>query len=241
MFTIKASELKHLPFIVKTLSKMAERNLKRRQMRKVGCEVIHLESFVADYFQHKHSSIYSEAKQFYEKLRHRYPSKRNLKKTDEYKVWKINHNSSNAQSSEQPTPSSPEHGYTDNLELRIPLMNNDSIQKNPASNPETIQTLTEEEIHPSNPASNPETIETRIEEEIHPSNPASNPETIETRIEEEIHPTLTGELDTNIMDEIIADLRSDPDINRFMVELEHEMYFEEYQTDIDGDTDDTYL
>ena len=61
---------------------------RRRQLRRTHRTKIRRELLISEYIQHKYFDIYSEAVQFYNMLNNLYPTKYDLKKTHEYKVWK---------------------------------------------------------------------------------------------------------------------------------------------------------
>ena len=63
---------------------------RRRELRKTQRSITRRELLVADYVQYKYSDIYTEAVQFYNVLNDLYPTKNDLRKTDEYRVWKMN-------------------------------------------------------------------------------------------------------------------------------------------------------
>ena len=50
-------------------------------------------TFINEYIQHKYFAIYREAAQFYNRLNTLYPTKRDLRKCNEFKRWKMNLNS----------------------------------------------------------------------------------------------------------------------------------------------------
>ena len=66
------------------------RNERRRVLRKAQSYTSRRGTFVADYVQNKYNNIYVEAIQFHDLLNDLYPGKTDLKKTEEYRVWKNN-------------------------------------------------------------------------------------------------------------------------------------------------------
>ena len=69
---------------------LTRRNERRRVLRKAQSHTFRRGTFVADYVQNKYNNIYVEAMQFYDLLNNLYPGKTDLKKTEEYRVWKNN-------------------------------------------------------------------------------------------------------------------------------------------------------
>ena len=60
----------------------------RKQQRRTRRNKIRQELIISEYIQLKYFDIYSEAAEFYSVLNNMYPTKHDLRKTDEYKVWK---------------------------------------------------------------------------------------------------------------------------------------------------------
>ena len=114
---------------------VAKRNVVRRRELRMQYRVnVRKSMFLSQYIEHKYPNIYSEATEFFNALDRRYPLKRDLTKTVEYKAWKNIEPSSftprqNPETRRNIEPSSftprknPEtrRGMT-NFELKIPLM-----------------------------------------------------------------------------------------------------------------------
>ena len=187
---------------------MAEKNTERNRLRKEKVQAERLELYVADYVKHKYKSIYNEAIQYFSMLRQQNPVKLNLKKTQQYRDWvkqQGDHGAHNEQLQQVP-----EYGFYDNLRLKITLMDGDNIKEkseNPAS-----ETLEEKS---KNPAS--ETLEEKSK------NPAS--ETLEMLVEEcigegNIQPSLEEVLPFDLIDEIMEELKRDPELENIFEELD---------------------
>ena len=187
---------------------MAEKNTERNRLRKEKVQAERLELYVADYVKHKYKSIYNEAIQYFSMLRQQNPVKLNLKKTQQYRDW-VKQQGDHGAHNEQPQQV-PEYGFYDNLRLKITLMDGDNIKEkseNPAS-----ETLEEKS---KNPAS--ETLEEKSK------NPAS--ETLEMLVEEcigegNIQPSLEEVLPFDLIDEIMEELKRDPELENIFEELD---------------------
>ena len=187
---------------------MAEKNTERNRLRKEKVQAERLELYVADYVKHKYKSIYNEAIQYFSMLRQQNPVKLNLKKTQQYRDW-VKQQGDHGAHNEQPQHV-PEYGFYDNLRLKITLMDGDNIKEkseNPAS-----ETLEEKS---KNPAS--ETLEEKSK------NPAS--ETLEMLVEEcigegNIQPSLKEVLPFDLIDEIMEELKRDPELENIFEELD---------------------
>ena len=164
--------------------------------------------FVSDYIYHKYYNIYSEAEEFFNSINSQYPTKRDLKKTPEYLVWKnqihpqtdiipaggpqpsslsqepLAHGTGEPKSREQPSSPNQERVYTDNLHLRIPLIRH---------KPKSATTVTTE-------------IQETVTEEI---------------IQEgTIYPSIHEEISSEQMQKIIEELSLDPDLKDMFIEFE---------------------
>ena len=126
-----------------------KRVTRRRELRKTQKTIHRRELFVSDYIHIKYNDIYAEAVKFYDALDGQYPIKNDLKKTDEYRLWKINvkkaSSSLNAQIHQTPiqpqagtsgSTQTPRQIYSDNFELKIPLM------VHPSVTPKTTESVT---------------------------------------------------------------------------------------------------
>ena len=73
------------------MSKMLkrERLARRRETRTKQRNQEREDLFICDYVKHKYPTIHAEALQIYEALFNHYPSKIDLRKTEEHKLWKI--------------------------------------------------------------------------------------------------------------------------------------------------------
>ena len=154
---------------------------RRRQLRQEHSLNVRKCLFLIDYIQNKYVDIHSEAVQFFDAIDRRYPGKRDLTKTIEYKEWKRHIVASTTQksgkdSSRDPTKSSTLEKNTetiphfDNFQLRIPLMEMNQNTETTTVNEGTINPV--EAIPPEQPTlqtlSNDMVLTPSITEEISP-------------------------------------------------------------------------
>ena len=223
---------------------MAERSAKRRQARKARTDATRLDSFLADYIKHKYNNLYNEAKQFYDMLRHRYPSKLDLKKTKEYEFWKNNTGinltatRSNAQLETLQTPpqsSKQTQPVPSDFEQPSP---SDSEQPTSPSDEQTHS------VHPDQCDYNdnlqlriPLMKVTSIQKE-----PMIITETLETVTEETlavgaIQPSLEQKISDELLEQIIEELQGDPELHNIFSTLEEQIDFEQLGMDIEINDD----
>ena len=224
---------------------MAEntRNVRKRELRRERDSKKRRDTFAMEYIQVKHPNIYAEAIDFYHEINTNNPGKFDLKKTQEYKNWKLNFltkEPSTCQpitrqpatpelstdqpatpelSTDQPAtpepsacqpstpkspstfepPSTPEQTHTchDNLELKIPLFDKDTLRPT-----ETLQTIAEE-----------------------------------VRGEGTIYPSLQSEIPSDLIEKIIEELRQEPDLHDIFTNIEQQIEFEQLGEDINIDED----
>ena len=194
---------------------------RRRELRKTQKTINRRELFVSDYIHLKYNDIYAEAVKFYDVLDGHYPKKNDLKKTDEYRLWKINvkkaSSSLNAQIHQTPIQpqagtsgstqtQSPRQIYSDNFELKIPLM------VHPSVTPETTESVTATETMESVTAT--ETLET-----------VTATETLETFPVDATDPSLNQEISLEDMQKILEELREDPDLSSIFSIVEEQFDF----------------
>ena len=136
-----------------TRRKMAENatSLSKKEKRKERERERRIDTFAMEYVRAKYPKVYNEAMGFYNEIREVYPEKCDLRKTQEFKRWKIKQQEGEQTPKPPQTPAIPEppQTMTDNLELRIPLW--DTTTLTAARNLETVveEVLGEGVIYPS--------------------------------------------------------------------------------------------
>ena len=226
--------------------------------------------FVSDYIQTKYLHIYQEAAKLYNNLNELYPSKPDLRRTDEFRYWKnsiakdrsmpyirmprqkkrkfvhtphrnipiqlcmdstINltvlpnaeNQTSGSESSPTPAESPPAGSIHEKImQLRIPLLS--PSQRDPKSNEIPDETPVESnEIPDETPVESneiPDEIETVTEEVIQES-------------ADILYPSLLDEIAPEVIDNIIAELREDPELKDIVAGVEQQLEVEEVGLDID--------
>ena len=206
------------------------------------------ELFVADYIKHKYRDIYHEAVQVYQSLLKLHPEKHDLRKTVEHKAWK-------AMKSVTVHPVFITQGST-----TIPVLpqNVETLTSEPSSTEPTTTTTTPEPTtttpEPTTTTSEPPTPEpTTTPETMYSDNlrlviplmkspnshPGHNSETLQNVAEETLQEE-GGEhlnydqIDPEIMNQILAELRSDPHLKHLLTDVEYQ-FEQEMGLDIDMD------
>ena len=208
-----------------------KRVTRRRELRKTQKTIHRRELFVSDYIHIKYNDIYAEAVKFYDALDGQYPIKNDLKKTDEYRLWKIN--VKKASSSLNARTQAPRQIYSDNFELKIPLMVHPSVTPETtesvtatqtletATATETLETVTAAETMETATAT--ETLETVTAAETMETVTAA--ETLETFPVDATDPSLNLEISLEDMQEILEELRKDPYLSSIFSNVEEQFDF----------------
>ena len=180
---------------------MGERNERRRQLRKEKTQAERMELYVADYVKHKYKAIYDEATQYFSMLRQQNPWKLNLIKSNQYRL-RVKH-----QVNEHPQQVNehPQQVQTDEQ-----CFSNSLQLKIPLMDSANIKEKTKKTT------STVETFETLMEETI---------------AEGDIQPSLKDEIPSDLIEQVIEELKQCPELENIFEELDIAM-------DIDISDDD---
>ena len=198
---------------------MAERNEKRRQLRKEKTEADRIDLYVADYVKHRYKTIHEEATQFFSTLRQHNPFKLNLLKSKQYRQWvkqqQVNERPQKVQTDEQrfnkpQKVQTDEQHFNNNFQLKIPLMDCTWKEKTPAFTVETPTSTVE------TPTSTVETPTSTVE---------TSTFTFESMVQEivdegNIQPSFEEVISPDLVEEIIDELRKDHNLNEIFTDLE---------------------
>ena len=236
------------------------RNERRRVLRKAQAHTFRRGTFVADYVQNKYNNVYVEAMQFYDLLNDLYPGKTDLKKTEEYRVWKNNVTRDlssyfNLQQAPKAAPSSPEPlEQTQQPEC----VYSDSLQA-ASSSPEPLEQTQQPECVYSDSlqaaSSTPEPLEqtqqtkTAYNDKLQLKIPLMNSSTIlekstvttqtlqtiteETLASGVIEASSEHQIPSDIIDKIIEELREEPELQDIFTLIEQQVDFEHLGTDLE--------
>ena len=220
----------------------AYKSEKRRESRSQTRESI----FISEYVQNKYVRIFEEAAEAYNKLNNIYPRKPDLRRTDEFRLWKISV-SSNATVPSRIARQKPRQ-YRHITHRNIPLQQRVDPTASlsvPPDVPESPPAESESSPPPAKrPRAEPEkTMVLRIplltpsqgEPEAPVETPAESSESVMEEViqesSENLYPSLLDELSPEIIEKIIAELREEPAIKDVMTEEQIEV--EEVGLEID--------
>ena len=239
---------------------------RRREQRKQHRSDVRQGLFVVDYIYNKYPDIHSEAAEFYNAVNTRYPTKHDLRKTAEYKVWKIHIKGQQIPKRERPNPVHP------NIEpipfqirprAQIDVIGTGEPQPSGPSPSEGPSAPDTGEPQPSGPSpsegpSAPDTgepqppvyadnLQLRIPLRRYKSKTTTKrctdtTETVQTVTEEDIiHPSMLEEISPELIEKVIEELRSEPCLKDIFTNIEQQLEFEQLGMDIDVDIEDNAL
>ena len=201
-------------------------------------------TFVADYIKTKYPAMYEEAATFYNSINKLHPTKPNLRKTMEYRMWK----NEMAQANNQPLQPIPRQRdrFIKPTEYRNITTEINNTGETPTSPNQTNQLAGDKQFTLEIPLmTQSETVITQANQgeqpEIHEMEEGQQPETHDIQegeqpqmhVSEEgaplenIDPSLMDVVPPDVVEKIIADLQRDPSLKQIMDDLENEYVHEE--------------
>ena len=273
--SIKASEQLYLPFVVKMYHKRSrEEKDKYNEQRRSNKSKARQALFVAEYIQLKWFDMYDEACGFFNSLNVLYPSKYDLRKTEEFRQWKMEMQGkaktsakrrviyNNAESSSAATenfPQSPVESPPQSPVESPPQSPVESPPQSPAQSPPQSPA----QSPPQSPAQSPSQSPAQSSAEISPVQSPTVPEilqplnyndSMELKIELLQHdkikertvttetlqvithqeePLTLDDIPPERINELIEQLRDDPDLRDIFTSVEEQFEFEELGMNID--------
>ena len=207
---------------------------RRRQLRKANKIIVRRELLITEYVRHKYNDIYSEAAQFYQDLDNAYPDKHDLRKTQEYKAWRLSVERAHANIQ---TP--------DEIVVKASTTGSRSLspgqseqQESPSSTPD--QSEQQEAQPPTEKHPYVDNLQLRIplmpytSPKNHPTTSTETPETVteEMLAVDAIRPSLCEELPQDLFEKIISELRTEPELKDIFTNIQEQHEFEQIGLDI---------
>ena len=219
-----------------SLSRREKYNVNRRERQSKARQAV----FMTEYFYVKYSGIYKEAAQFYNQINAQYPHKHDLRKCEAFKKWKAREQNKTV---EQQTNRQTRERYHKLCYPDIPVEQAESPSSSEISTESPSNSISTE--NQSEQTESPDSTETPTSQktmclEIPLMKPSVVTETLsivtlqekplqaatEAIPQETIHPSLTEELPNDLVERIIEELRSDPEMATVMTGIEEELEFE---------------
>ena len=259
MFT-KASERLYLAFIFKMPQRTRAQQDKYNEQRQANKRKSRQALFTAEYIQTKYINVYEEATAFFNALNLLYPTKYDLRKTTEFREWKTvctygktsqqhqkrRRSYLDVENPPQISTCSQTQPHADTERTRT------ETQSPPHADTERICTDTESPPRPpisptpSSPTSStesPPSSPTRYNDKLQLEIPLLDydackkqtvtTQTLEIITEQEIQPITISDIPTERINEIIEQLRQDPDLRDIFSGVEEQFEFEQLGMDLD--------
>ena len=181
MFT-KVSERLYLAFFVKMGKTRAQQN-RANELRRMEKSKRRQAYFVAEYIQVKYFQLYGEAANFYNALNTLYSNKYDLRKTAEYRSWKMAFNGQKLKSIRKPSL----YENIENIAQQQPETEPQSPEtepQGPETEPQSPETEPQSpETEPQSPQTEPQSPETQPQSpETEPQSPQTEPQSPETEL-----------------------------------------------------------
>ena len=133
----------------------SEKVERRKELRRAQRSKVRQVLLITEYIQHKYYDIYAEAAQFYNQLNQKHATKYDLRKTREFRRWKIQVTGQTETTPKRPKPS---HG---NIETSVLVHPHFVINEDQALSPdpsEEAETLHEDQALSPDPSEEAETL-----------------------------------------------------------------------------------
>ena len=149
---------------------------RRKQQRRLHRSKIRQDILISEYVQYKYFDIYSEAADFYNALNNQYPTKYDLRKTDEYKNWKAGVTGELAR---EPKRLKPSHANIESSQFQTPIELHPQarITVTYEEQPQTPSDTGESQPASPNPSEHPQTPSDTGESRSASPNPSEHPQT----------------------------------------------------------------
>ena len=218
----KASDRLYLAFVVEKMERQVQLT-KRRERDRKRKEQIRQDQLMIAYIKIKHPTIYEEANQYYNTMNAIYINKKDLRKTARFKEVEAD-----------TTKRSSETVYHDNMILEIPLIQ-PATKKPEETDIATAETSEERMNLEAVNSIFPDIATTETSEE------RMNPDTVDSIFPDIATHTLVPELPADLIQQIIDELRADPELATIMDNIEDQVLYETEDLDIDIDIVDNLL
>ena len=232
-----------------------EKNQYKNNIRRQKRDETRQALLISDYIKHKQPEVYEEAASFYNYLNDLYPTKKDLRKTDQFKAIKlgftyVEKNGKRCYSKQvfQPISIDKPSTFTIDAQQIEPVQIEEATHSEgepETAKPEKIMQL---RIPLIKPAVFTQTISHVMEETIeqNPPQPIRNEENpLQTAYNEvladppQLQPTLSEEIPDEIIKKILDELHQDPELHNILDEVEQQIEVEQLDMDVDiADIDD---
>ena len=250
MFT-KASEQLYLSFIFKmprTRIQQDRHNEKRRQAQSKARQAV----FSMEYIQIKHPEIYNEACEFFTLINSRYPDKHDLRKTNEFLCFKqmsggkvckngkatlyFDTRTATVVTSHSESPPV-ETSHSESPPVETSHCESPSVETSHCESPPMETSHSESPQTTETTASGCKELEPLLEIPLISTQQGRKAtvttQTVQITTEQEIPPISFNDIESDAIDQIIEQLRQDPDLTNIFNDIEQQMEFDKLGEDLD--------
>ena len=214
----------------------------RRQKRNETRQAL----LINDYIKHIKPKIYEEAATFYNYLNERYPMKKDLRKTDEFKAMKlgftyVEKNGKRCYSKQVFLPIAIDESTILTIDAQEPVHSEEATHPEGESETAKTEKIMQLRIPLMKSAVFTQTVSHVIEETIEQNSlqATGNEENpLQTAYNEvlsdspQLHPTLSEEIPDEIINKILDELHQDPELNNIMNECEQRVETQQLDMDV---------
>ena len=232
---------------------LSEKNTYKNNIRRQKRNETRQALLINDYLKHTKPKIYEEAAIFYNDLNERYPTKKDLRKTDEFKAIKlgftcVEKNGKRSYSKQVFQSIAIDEPTILTIDAQEPVHSEEATHPEGESETAKTEKIMQLRIPLMKTAVFTQTISHVIEETIEQNSPQAtgneeNP--LQTAYNEvltdstQLHPTLSEEIPDEIIKRILDELQQDPELHNIMDECEQQIEIEQLDMDVDlPDIDD---
>ena len=232
---------------------MQKRTRIKKNIRRQKGNEIRQALLINEYLKHTKPKIYEEAAIFYNDLNERYPTKKDLRKTDEFKALKlgftyVEKNGKRCYSKQVFQPIAIDESIILTIDAQESVHSEEATHPNGESETAKTEKIMQLRIPLMKPAVFTQTISHVIEETIEQNSLQAtgneeNPlQTVYNEVltdSTQLHSTLSEEIPDEIIKKILDELHQDPELHNIMDECEQRVEIEQLDMDVDlPDIDD---
>ena len=222
--------------------KLTQKRAKRREKNSEVRQAL----LINEYVYKKHFAVYQEAASFYNNLNSKYPLKPDLRRTDEFRAFKMGisyrtmkNTGKYVKQYHQPIPTTHGDSFTQVCEQATNPQQQNNEGDEPVSRKKSVnqQKVMQLEIPLLKPSVITQTVQI-ITDEVLQENPLQVAAEEVVQESTTIYPSLDEEIPDEILERIVSELREDPELRTIMTDIEKDIEFEQLGMDIEIPEDD---
>ena len=195
-------------------------NAYKNRRREINKTLTRQGMFIAEYIQSKYKDLYREAAMMYNELNTQYPKKPDLRKTQEFRIWKNKMAKANGESP-VPVPREKNYMYKRTTYWDIEL---DDTETTPAPKDQTPSITNGRTMCLNIPLMDiPTSTHNSFHQSIIEEGDQIPPPSVQPPTEQVIDPSILDGIPHETIEKIIQELRADPNLKDIMEDVEQEI------------------